>query len=104
MLARIKGNPERRTLMIHALRNAAIPVFTTVSMQVAYLLGGEVIIEKVFAFPGLGLLLLNAIDKRDYPVIQGIILVIAIIVVLINLITDILYAIIDPRIRLDTEK
>lgn len=99
MLATVKGNPERRKLFIHALRNASIPVFTTVSMQVASLLGGEVIIEKVFAFPGLGQMLLSAIEKRDYPLIQGIVLVIALTVVIINLITDILYAVIDPRIR-----
>lgn len=99
MLATVKGNSERRKLFIHALRNAAIPVFTTVSMQVAYLLGGEVIIEKVFAFPGLGQMLLSAIEKRDYPLIQGIVLVIALTVVIINLITDVLYAVIDPRIR-----
>lgn len=100
-LATMKGNSERRKLLIHALRNAAIPVFTTVSMQVAYLLGGEVIIERVFAFPGLGQMLLSAIEKRDYPLIQGTVLVIALIVVIINLITDVLYAVIDPRIRLE---
>jgi peptide/nickel transport system permease protein len=99
MLSRIKNNPERRTLLIHALRNAAIPVFTTVSMQAAYVLGGEVIVEKVFAIPGLGQLILNAIEKRDYPLIQGCVLTIALIVVVINLITDLLYAVIDPRIK-----
>lgn len=101
MLAKTKGNPQRRILFIHALRNAAIPVFTMVSMQLAYLLGGEVVIEKVFSFPGMGMLLINAIEKRDYPLIQGTILAFALIVVSINLFTDIMYAAIDPRIRYD---
>jgi len=101
MLARTKGNPNNRVLFIHALRNAFIPVFTTVSMQVAYLLGGEVVIERVFSFPGMGLLLISAIEKRDYPVIQGTILAFTLIVVFVNLITDVLYAAIDPRIKYD---
>jgi len=101
MLARIKGAPERRVMLVHALRNASIPVFTTLSMQAAYILGGSVVVEKVFAIPGLGQLILNAIEKRDYPLIQGCVLTIALIVVIINLITDVAYALIDPRIRLD---
>jgi peptide/nickel transport system permease protein len=78
---------------------APIVVSCTLTMQAAYILGGEVIVEKVFAIPGLGQLILSAIEKRDYPLIQGCVLTIALIVVVINLITDLLYAVIDPRIR-----
>lgn len=100
MLARIKNNPEWRVMLVHALRNASIPVFTTLSMQAAYVLGGSVVVEKVFAIPGLGQLILSAIEKRDYPLIQGCVLTIALIVVIVNLITDVSYALLDPRIRL----
>lgn len=98
-LAITKGNPLRRVYYIHALRNAINPIYTTVALKFASLLGGVVIIEKVFAFPGMGLLLLNAIENRDYAVVQGTVFVFALIVIFINMITDICYPLIDPRIR-----
>jgi peptide/nickel transport system permease protein len=100
LLARTKGNSEGRIIFIHAMRNASIPVFTMITLQIAGLLGGVVIIERVYTFPGMGMLIVSAISNRDYPLIQGAILVFAMIIVVINLLTDILYAALDPRIRL----
>ena len=97
--ARAKGNTERKTIFGHALRNALIPVITLIGYQVGYLFGGVVIIEQVFALPGLGRLLLNGINQRDYALVQGTIVFIAAIFVLVNLITDITYGFADPRIR-----
>ena len=99
--ARAKGNTERKTIFGHALRNALIPVITLIGYQVGYLFGGVVIIEQVFALPGLGRLLLNGINQRDYALVQGTIVFIAAIFVLVNLITDITYGFADPRIRYD---
>lgn len=99
--ARSKGNKERRVIFGHTLRNALIPVITLVGYQVGYLFGGVVIIEQVFALPGLGRLLLNGISQRDYALVQGSIVFIASIFVLVNLITDIAYGFADPRIRYD---
>ena len=99
MLARTKGNSQRRTHYIHGLRNSLIPIATNVSLQITSLMAGVIVIEKVFQYPGMGLLLLNSISYRDYPMIQGCIFVFSIIVVITNLLTDIVYAIIDPRIR-----
>lgn len=98
-LARIKGNPERRVYYIHALRNSLIPLITNIGLQMGYLIGGVVVIEKVFSYPGLGLLLITSITRRDYPTIQGILLVIAILIVIINLITDLTYMLVDPKVR-----
>jgi peptide/nickel transport system permease protein len=98
-VARAKGVRERRVLYRHALPNALIPVVTVVAIEVGYLLGGAIIIERVFAYPGMGLLLITAISTRDYPLIQGTILVFAVFFLVINLLTDTLYAVIDPRIR-----
>lgn len=98
---RAKGASERVAIFKHALRNALIPIITLIGMQIGSLLGGAVIIEQVFSLPGLGLLTLTGINQRDYPVVQGCILVIAFIYVVVNLITDILYAYIDPRISYD---
>jgi peptide/nickel transport system permease protein len=97
--ARIKGLPEKMVIFKHALRNALVPVVTVIGLQTAYLLGGVVIIEQIFDWPGIGKLLLNAVYQRDYPMVQGVILVIATLFVLINLVVDILYAYLNPRIR-----
>jgi ABC-type dipeptide/oligopeptide/nickel transport system permease component len=98
-LARVKGLPERLIIWKHALRNALIPVLTAAGMQFAQLITGALIIETVFAWPGLGRLAFEAVMNRDFPVIQGTVLVVAIIVVTVNLTVDCLYACIDPRIR-----
>jgi len=98
---RAKGASERIAIFKHALRNALIPIITLIGMQIGSLLGGAVIVEQIFSLPGLGLLTLTGINQRDYPVVQGCVLVIAFIYVVVNLITDILYAYIDPRISYD---
>jgi peptide/nickel transport system permease protein len=98
-VAHSKGLTERRVLLRHALPNALIPTVTVVGIQLAQLLGGAIVIERVFAYPGMGLLLINAISERDYPLIQASILVFALAFVFVNLVTDITYAFIDPRIR-----
>ncbi|MCC6313844.1 MAG: ABC transporter permease [Thermomicrobiales bacterium] len=97
--ARAKGLRNRRVVMTHALRNALIPVVTVAGIQLALLLSGTVVVETVFAIRGIGRILIGAIFDRDYPVVQGIILVIAVIFVLANLVVDIAYTVIDPRIR-----
>jgi len=97
--ARAKGLRERLVLYRHVLRNALIPVITVVGFQAGYLLGGTVVIEEVFALPGMGRLALAAISQRDYPVVQGVVLVIALLFVLVNLAVDVAYALIDPRVR-----
>lgn len=96
--ARAKGVGERDIIVKHALRNALIPVTTIVGLQLGFLLGGSVIIEVVFALPGMGQLVVNSIFSRDFPVVQGAVLVYALIFVLVNLGVDFLYAVIDPRI------
>ena len=97
--ARAKGLREQLVLYRHVLRNALIPVITVVGFQAGYLLGGTVVIEEVFALPGMGRFALAAIDQRDYPVVQGVVLVIALLFVLINLAVDVAYAFVDPRVR-----
>ncbi|MFQ3568562.1 MAG: ABC transporter permease [Aggregatilineales bacterium] len=97
--ARAKGQHERRVIYGHALRNAMLPIVTIIGLQFGTLLGGAVLTETVFAWPGIGRLLVDAIGYRDYPVIQGVVLVIAIGFVLTNLVVDILYAYLDPRIQ-----
>jgi len=97
--ARAKGLRERLVVNRHALRNALIPVITVIGFQAGYLLGGTVVIEDVFALPGMGRLALNAIAQRDYPVVQGVVLVIALLFVLTNIVVDVLYAYVDPRVR-----
>jgi peptide/nickel transport system permease protein len=96
--ARAKGMVERTVVLRHALKNALIPVITVSGLQVGYLLGGAVIVEQVFTLPGIGRLLLDSIYGRDYPVVQGTVLVIAFAFVVVNLIVDLLYAFLDPRI------
>lgn len=102
--ARAKGLPERVVIFKHALRNALIPVITILGFQLGAMLGGTVIVEIVFAWPGMGRLLVNAILQRDYPVIQGAVLVFASCFILINLVVDLIYACFDPRIRYTSKK
>lgn len=97
--AHAKGLAARMVLYKHALRNALIPVVTIVGVQVGYLLGGVVVIEQVFAIPGIGRLVIGAINERNYPLVQGIILVITAIFVVVNLLVDLTYVLIDPRVE-----
>jgi ABC-type dipeptide/oligopeptide/nickel transport system permease component len=97
--ARAKGLPERRVTLHHALRNALIPVVTVAGVQLGYIVGGIVVVEDVFTLPGVGRLLLDAIFQRDYPMVQGVILLLGGIFMLLNLAVDVLYAALDPRLR-----
>jgi peptide/nickel transport system permease protein len=97
--ARAKGVPARAVILHHALRNALLPVVTIVGLQFGVLLSGAVITENVFAWPGVGTLLVQAITARDYPLVQGCVLVIALCYVAVNFLTDLLYSLIDPRVR-----
>lgn len=99
--ARAKGISERRAIFLHALRNTLIPVVTVVGLSVGGLLGGAVITESIFGLPGVGRLSIQAILDRDYPMIQGTVLLVAIAFVFVNLVVDVLYIYIDPRIRYD---
>jgi peptide/nickel transport system permease protein len=96
-----KGLDERLVVTRHALRNALIPVLTLIGLRLPWLFGGAVITETVFAWPGMGRLLVDAVLKRDYPVVQGIVLVMAALVVASSLLIDLLYSYVDPRIRYD---
>jgi peptide/nickel transport system permease protein len=98
---RAKGAPERVTIFRHALKNACIPIVTLVGMQVGSLLGGTVVVEQIFSIPGLGQLVLTGIAQRDYPVVQGCVLFIAFVYVMLNMLVDVLYTYIDPRIQYD---
>jgi peptide/nickel transport system permease protein len=98
-LARAKGMPERHVLRHHVLRNAWIPVVTITGLQLATRLGGIVVVEVVFSWPGIGRLALDAVNGRDYPVLQGAVLVIAVGFLLVNLLVDLVYGKLDPRIR-----
>ena len=97
--ARAKGVAERGVLARHASKNAAIPVVTVMGVQVGYLLGGAVVVEVIFGLPGLGWMILNGIYQRDYPVVQGGVLFVGVLFVLVNLLVDVAYACLDPRIR-----
>src|SRR5499427_686996 len=97
--ARAKGLDEPRVVFKHGLRNALIPVVTMMGLQFGFLLGGSIVVEVVFNWPGMGRLLVDAVDMRDYPVIQGLVLLFSLQFVLINLIVDVLYAVINPAIR-----
>lgn len=97
--AKSKGIGRFLTINKHALRNALIPIITVIGMQIPALFGGAVIIEQVFSWPGLGLITMNAIMSRDYPVIMGVALLTAVVVLIANLITDIIYAMVDPTIQ-----
>lgn len=97
--ARAKGLRERIVVRRHVLRNALVPVVTVTGLQLAYLLSGVIVVEAVFAWPGLGLLALTAVQSRDYPVLQGAVLLFAVFFLLVNLVVDLLYAVLDPRIQ-----
>ncbi len=97
--AKAKGVGSRTVLFLHALKNAAVPIVTVIGIGVALLIGGSVVTESVFAIPGLGRLVVDAILRRDYPVIQGVILMFSFVYVLVNLCVDLLYTVFDPRIR-----
>ena len=99
--ARSKGLKEKVVVIKHALTNALIPIITVVGLQFGLLLGGAVLTETVFAWPGLGRLIVDSILARDYPMIQGAILLFGLLYILVNLIVDLLYAVVDPRIRYD---
>jgi peptide/nickel transport system permease protein len=99
--ARAKGVPGHRLFVRHVLRNAVIPAVTVLGINVGFLIGGTVIVEQVFAIPGVGQLMINAIFERDFPVVQAVALVFGIMVVLVNLLTDVAYAALDPRVRFD---
>jgi peptide/nickel transport system permease protein len=98
-VARAKGLAERRVVGRHALKNALIPVVTVIGLQTGRLFGGAVVVETIFALPGLGRLAADSIFFRDFPMLQGVVLILALAVVLANLLTDLLYAFLDPRIR-----
>jgi len=97
--ARAKGAPLRTVLVKHALRNALLPVVTVIGLQFGALIGGAVLTETVFSWPGVGRLLVDSIFSRDYPVVQGVVLMLAVAFILVNLLVDLLYAYVDPRIR-----
>jgi ABC-type dipeptide/oligopeptide/nickel transport system permease component len=98
--ARAKGLPRWAVLSRHALRNALIPLVTVIGLQFGYILGGAVVVETVFTWPGVGLFTIQAITNRDYPVVQAAVLILSTAVVLINLVVDLLYGLLDPRIRI----
>jgi len=98
--ARAKGMPPARVILHHALRNALLPVITLLGLQLGALLAGAVITETVFSWPGIGLLMIESIQSRDYPVVQACVLLISVCYVVVNLLTDLAYAWVDPRIRL----
>lgn len=100
-VARAKGLAERRVVVGHALRNAMLPIITFVGLVFGALLGGAVVTETIFSLPGLGRLVVTAINQRDYPIIQGAVLMLAVVFTLINFAVDLLYALIDPRIKYD---
>jgi len=97
--ARAKGLPERAVVYRHALPNAMIPLLTVVGLQFGTLLAGAIVTETIFSWPGLGRLTISAISNRDYPLVQGCILTIGLTYVLVNLLTDVLYGVVNPRVR-----
>jgi ABC-type dipeptide/oligopeptide/nickel transport system permease component len=98
--ARAKGLRERAVVVRHVVRNAMLPVVTILGYRVAFLLSGTIVVETVFAWPGLGQLFFSSIDRKDYQVVQAIVLLLATLVVVGNLLTDLVYAYVDPRIRI----
>jgi peptide/nickel transport system permease protein len=95
---RAKGVSDRSTTYRHALRSAAVPIVTVVGIQVGVLIGGAIVVEVLFGLPGIGKMLVTAINQRNYPVVQAGILVVAFLFIVVNLITDLLYGALDPRI------
>lgn len=98
-LARIKGLPERKVIWKHAFKNAALPIITFAALLFVALLNGSIIIETVFGWPGLGLLVIEAVDSRDYPIVQAVVLCLSAMYIGVNLLVDVLYAYLNPRIR-----
>lgn len=99
--ARAKGLTERMVIWIHALKNALLPVVTIMGLQIGRLFGGSVVIETLFSIPGMGRLIVDSIFQKDFPVVQACVLIVAFAVLIANLITDLIYAYLDPRIRYD---
>jgi peptide/nickel transport system permease protein len=97
--ARAKGLPERTVIGRHALRNSLLPIITLLGLYIPFLFSGAVLVEKVFAWPGMGTEIVNAITQRDYPVVMATSLIFAALTVLGNLVADLLYAVVDPRVR-----
>ena len=93
------GIPERQVIGKLALKNALTPAMTILGIQFAYLLGGTVIIEQIFSIPGLGAYILGAIDAKDLPIVQGVVLLIAVVFVVMNLLVDIMYGVLNPKVR-----
>ena len=94
-----KGLSEKLVVSRHALRNALIPVVTLIGLQAPLLIGGAVIMEQIFVIPGMGLLLLDAVNQRDYPIITGVFLIVGVAVMVINLLVDLSYGLLDPKVR-----
>ena len=97
--ARAKGVSRMRVIVVHALRNALLPVVTIIGLQVGTLLGGAILTETIFSWPGLGRWLIDALQRRDYPVVQGGVLLVATLIIVVNLLVDVLYGVVNPRIR-----
>jgi len=97
--ARAKGLTRMRVIIVHALRNAMLPVVTVIGLQVGTLLAGAILTETIFSWPGLGRWLIDALQRRDYPVVQGGVLLVATMIILVNLLVDLLYGVVNPRIR-----
>lgn len=97
--ARAKGQTERKVIISHALRNSMIPIITAIAIQLGSMLGGAIVTETVFAIPGIGMLMIQPIKARDYPTIQGAVVVIAVMFSLLNLVVDIIYTFVDPRLK-----
>ena len=98
LFLRAKGISERRITFRHALRNAAVPIVTVVGIQFGVLLGGAIVVESLFALPGVGRLIVTGIQQRNYPVVQAGVLVVAALFILVNLVTDLIYGVLDPRL------
>ena len=99
--ARSKGLTRRAVIFVHALKNASLPIVTIVGLDLPLLLGGAVVTERIFAWPGMGRLFLDHVDRADTPVVMGILMLIAVAVIVFQIITDVVYAWLDPRIRYD---
>jgi peptide/nickel transport system permease protein len=92
--------PEGRVLRVHVLKNAALPLVTLIGLDLPFLLGGAVVVERIFAWPGIGLLFIDSLNRGDYPVLMAALMLISVAVVVFQLLTDLSYALLDPRVRL----
>jgi ABC-type dipeptide/oligopeptide/nickel transport system permease component len=97
--ARARGLPERRVFLVHGLKVASLPLVTLIGLQMGFILAGSYVVEAIFNWPGIGRLTLNAVASRDFPMIQGAVLVAAVAFVVVNFLVDLLYSVLDPRIR-----